>query len=180
MKIIIIGSSLILEDIWHIAKGLQTVNDDLTIAPIFTTKLEMRNKTGEREYYMSNEEVELSYKNNAFMWVKTNKKFSSGVTMPDMYNSNVFIMTYGDFNNISNPVIKELSNDDLIICVIDESQTKKDPDELMEAKAAYERIYEHHYLYFLDEKPRNITNVILKYIVASSEEREEIENSLNS
>lgn len=178
MKIFIIGTS-INANLKDIARGLQAVNDDLSIAPIFTTDLKMRGKTGEDTYYMSNEEVELSYKNNAFMWVRTLNDYSIGVTMPDMYNSNIFVMSYADFNNMSNPVLQETDKEDLVICVIDETG-KKTNEDVLEAQSAFERIYEHHYLYFLDDKPQNVINIILKYVIASPEEREEIEQNLNN
>ena len=179
MKILIIGTSGndILKDI---AVRLQNANDDLAIAPIFTTKLEMKGKVSIDSYYMSNEEVELSYRNNAFMWVRTHNNYSTGVTMPDMYNSSLFIMSYADFNNISNPVMNELDKDGLVLCVIDSSGTKKSDEDILESQSAFERIYEHPYLYFLDEKPANIVDTVLKYIIADASEREKIEDSLNS
>ena len=179
MKILIIGTTGN-DDLKQVAKGLQSAEDGLTIAPVFITKLDMKGKDGNGIYYMSNEEAELSYKNNAFMWVRTLDNYSTGVTMPDMYNSSLFVMTYADFNNISNPVMKELDSDGLILVVIDKSRTKKSDEDIIESQSAFERIYEHHYLYFLDEKPHNITNMVLKYLVATPKERAEIEDALNS
>lgn len=179
MKILIIGTSGN-ETLKDIAVRLQNANDDLVIAPIFTTKLEMKGKVSIDSYYMSNEEVELSYKNNAFMWVRTHDNYSNGVTMPDMYNSSLFIMSYADFNNMSNPVMAELEKDGLVLCVIDNAGTKKSDEDILESQSAFERIYEHPYMYFLDEKPHNIVNTIMKYLVADPDEREAIENSLNS
>lgn len=179
MKILIIGTTN--SPVLDVAKGLQAANDDLQIAPVFTTDLKMKGKVGESVYYMANEEVELAYKNNAFMWVHTKDHYSTGVTRPDMYSSSLFTMSFGDFNNISNPVMQELAkDDDCVLVVMDMSAGKKDKDELMEANAAFERIYEHPYLYFLDEKPASIIDCILKYIGSTTEEREKIEESLNN
>ena len=178
-KILIIGSDKSPKE--EVAKSLCAVNDRLQIAPVFTTDLRMRDKKQDgSQYYMPNEEVELSYKNNAFMWVWTDSKISRGVTMPDMYSYNIFTLTFNEFNNISNPVLKEIdSSSDLILVVLDEGLTKKDNICIREANNAFERIYEHHYLYFLDERVQDIVECILKYIVSSEEEREAIEETLN-
>ena len=178
MKIIITGTDTKFAE--EAALSLQKTNDDLQVAPVFTTDLNMKGKTGETCYYMSNEEVELSYKNNAFMWVRTNDTISRGVTKPDMYMYNVFYMSFSDFNNISSPVIAELDKDpNFIICVIDKKD-KKGKTDIYDARGALERIYEHHYLYFLDCTVQEITDMIFKYIVADDDERQRIEDSLNS
>ena len=178
MKILIIGTNSSPKD--EIAKALQTVNDDLQIAPRFTTSLSMKGKTGELDYYMSNEEAELSYKNDAFMWVRTTPECSCGVTKPDMYTYSLFVMSFADFNNMSNPVMNELDKDNDVILVVLDEKSKKDKEEVMEANNAFERIYEHHYMYFLDDSKDMIVDTILKYIIADASEREKIENSLNS
>ena len=178
-KILIIGSDKSPKE--EVAKSLCAVNDRLQIAPVFTTDLRMRDKKQDgSQYYMPNEEVELSYKNNAFMWVRTNDTISRGVTKPDMYMYNVFYMSFSDFNNISSPVIAELDKDpNFIICVIDKKD-KKGKTDIYDARGALERIYEHHYLYFLDCTVQEITDMIFKYIVADDDERQRIEDSLNS
>lgn len=179
MKIIIIGTEN--SPSASVAKGLQKANDDLQIAPVFTTKLSMKGKTCDGTYYMSNEETELSYKNNAFMWVRTCDSYSTGVIMSDMYSSSLFVMDFGDFNNISNPVLNEVTKDDeCVLVVLDVSGYKKSKDELREAEAAFERIYAHPYLYFLDEKPQDIIDCILNYIGSTPDERKNIEESLNN
>lgn len=181
MKLIIIGTDI--NEGISVAKALQDTNDDLQIAPVFTTDLNMRGKTAEVYYYMSHEEVELSYRNNAFMWVRTMPSVTNGVTMADMYTSNIFAMTYGDFNNISNPVLNELYNDDdneCLIVVLDNTNTKKSEEDLLEAKGAYERIYNSEYLYFLDNTVSEVVENVLKYIASDKEERKSLADALNN
>ena len=122
MKILIIGTTN--SPVLDVAKGLQAANDDLQIAPVFTTDLKMKGKVGESVYYMANEEVELAYKNNAFMWVHTKDHYSTGVTRPDMYSSSLFTMSFGDFNNISNPVMQELAKDDDCVLTVGEFENE--------------------------------------------------------
>ena len=178
MKILIIGTTN--SPVLDVAKGLQAANDDLQIAPVFTTDLKMKGKVGESVYYMANEEVELAYKNNAFMWVHTKDHYSTGVTRPDMYSSSLFTMSFGDFNNISNPVMQELAKDDDCVLTVGEFeneilaqsvrhevyQNTKNIRELIMARAY--------------EKPASIIDCILKYIGSTPEEREKIEESLNN
>lgn len=178
IKIIIVGADTDIAT--HVAKGLLKADDNMIIAPVFNTLLEMRNHSGDILYYMSNEEVELSYKNNAFMWVLTKDHYSLGVTKLDMYTSNIFTMSFPEFNNMANPILDELKNDDFFIVVLDDSHTKKNRHDINDAKNSFERIYNNHYLYFLNESPEKCIEVILKYIIASAEERKNIEESLNS
>ena len=177
MKILLIGTNDSLKE--SITKGLKKANDDLRVAPVFTTELNMIGRQTKTHYYMSNEEAELSYKNDAFMWVHTSGTSSHGVTKPDMYESDIFLMNFAEFNNMANPVLQELDKDDLVMCVMDE-KNKKTKEDVLEAANAFERFYEHHYLYFLEEPASFIVDTILKYMIASPEEREKIEDSLNS
>lgn len=181
MKLIIIGTDI--NEGISVAKALQDANDDLQIAPVFTTDLNMQGKTGEIYYYMSHEEVELSYRNNAFMWVRTMPSATNGVTMTDMYASSIFAMTYGDFNNISSPVLNEIcsdEDDEFLIAVLDNTNTKKKEDDLLEASCAGERIYSNEYLYFLDSTVPEIVEYILKYMASNKEERKSLADALNN
>lgn len=181
MKIIIVGTDI--NEGISVAKAIQDMNDDLQIAPVFTTDLTMRGKTAEAYYYMSHEEIELSYRNNAFMWVRTTPFVTNGVTMSDMYTSNIFAMTYGDFNNISNPVFNELYNNDdnkCLILVLDNTNVKKKEEDLLEAKGAYERIYNNEYLYFLNSTITEVAEYVLKYIASNEEERKLLADALNN
>ena len=181
MKIIIVGTDI--NECISVAKAIQDMNDDLQIAPVFTTDFTMRGKTAEAYYYMSHEEIELSYRNNAFMWVHTTPFVTNGVTMSDMYTSNIFAMTYGDFNNISNPVFNELYNNDdnkCLILVLDNTNVKKKEEDLLEAKGAYERIYNNEYLYFLNSTITEVAEYVLKYIASNEEERKLLADALNN
>lgn len=178
MKIIIAGSEN--ADKYSIAKELQALNDDLMIAPVFSTDLKLKGKlTDDFTYYMAAEEVELSYKNDAFMWVRSKDDESTGVTKPDMYTSSIFVMSFAEFNNMSNPTLKEFLNDDGIICFLDTKNNNSDDDK-RESKFACERIFESPYLYFLDEDADYIVKTVLDYINGDDSERKRISEELNS
>lgn len=177
VKVIIIGGENI--DKYAVAKKLQSLNDDLTIAPTFSSDITLQGKITENFiYYMSDKEVETSYKNNALMWVNSTDTISIGVTKPDMYSSDIFVMTYTDFNNISNPILNEFIDEDGIICFLDSKvNTKKDKTD---SSMACERIFELPYLYFLDEDVEYIVKMILEYACGDDIEKEQIKNVLNN
>lgn len=177
MKIIIVGSSAV--DKYAIAKKLQAINDDLAIAPVCTTMPAQKGKLSEEfTYYMSDEEVELSYRNGAFMWVRTDDDGSRGVTKPDMYTSSLFVMSYAEFSNMSNPVLKEFLNDGGIICWIDSKSHSK--EDLAESEFACGRICECPYLYFLDEDADYVSSILMQYMGGTDEERAKIADELNN
>lgn len=177
MKIIIAGSEC--ANNYNIAKELQMLNDDLMIAPMFSTSHALKGKISDDFiYYMAPEEVELSYKNDAFMWVRSKDDCSTGVTKPDMYTSHIFVMSYAEFNNMSNPVLEEFLNDDGVICFLDTKNNNV--EDKVESKFACERIYESPYLYFLDEDTDYIVKNIIDYMSANEHKRKRIAEKLNN
>lgn len=176
MNILIVGAEK--TDKYAIAKELQALDDDMMIAPVFTTDLRMKNYISDDFiYYMPSEEAELSYKNDAFMWVCSDDSRSLGVTKTDMYNANIFVMSFANFNNISNPTLKELL-DDGIICFIDSIANNSEVD-FRESVFACERIYASPYIYFLDDDVSVVVNTLLAYISGDAEERERIVEEMN-
>lgn len=176
MKILIVGAEK--TDKYAIARELQTVDDDMTLAPVFTTDLRMKHHiTDDFIYYMPSEEVELSYKNDAFMWVCSDDNKSVGVTKTDMYNANIFVMSFANFNNISNPLLQEVL-DDGVICFVDSTSDNTDID-IKESAFACERIYASPYIYFLNDNVSAIVNTLLAYINGDADERERIAEEMN-
>lgn len=180
-KIFILGSSII--DKFGIAKKIVTINDNLNIANNFTTDISLRNKiTDTFEYYLSLEDVKLSFKNNALMFGTTINDITSGVTMFDMYNADIIALSYDDFNNISNKVFNEITP---IICWVDSNNKEYDnyKHDIIEAKYCINKIDTNKFvtLYFnLDSESLDmIAEIINSYISGDEIVREEIleENS---
>jgi hypothetical protein len=180
-KVFILGSSVINK--FDIAKDIIAINDNLNIANNFTTDIIFKDKiTDTFEYYLSTEDVKLAFKNNALMFGTTVNDITSGVTISDMYNSDIIAMSYDDFNNISNKVFTEITP---IICWIDSNNKEYDryKHDLIEASYCIKKIDDKKFttLYFnLDsEQPDKIANIINTYISGDEIVREEIleENS---
>ncbi len=176
MKILIVGGEN--TDLYTVARELQAMDDDLAVAPVFSTDTALAGKvTGGFVYYMPAEEAELSYKNNAFMWVRADDMQSRGVTKPDMYSCSIFTMSFADFNNMSGTVLAELIADGCVVCFIDSrDNTERD---ITESGFACERIFSMPYLYFLDDSTDTITATVIEYMAADDSTRKKIAKENN-
>ena len=175
IKFLIVGASNI--DKYEIVNTLLVNKDMFTIAKIFTTKYE--NIYDDYHYFLSNEELNICYKNNALLYVNTNDYISEGITLESFYNNNVIFMNTENFNNISNKVFNQ-NNDDLIIIWVDTKNHKNNPNinkEIKETNYFIEKLESEKlkYLYFLDKSPIEIMDVIVEYLTNSEKRSELIE-----
>ena len=90
-------------------------NKEFKIAKTFTTNKKLIHD--KYHYLMTNNELNICYKNNAILFVKTILSDSYGITLDSFYDNNIICMNTEDFNNISNKIF--LSNNELIIIVLD-------------------------------------------------------------
>ena len=173
-KIIIISNSF--EERIELAKKLTEIDDELTIAPMFTSDDEYNENINENYiYYMSSEDINIAYKNNALLFILTENFISTGITMDNMYNNDIFCLSYHNFNDITDHV---LLNQDVIIVWLDSKFIDKfDPEtkkNLRELNYVENRLDYLKYLYFLDEDKTLIANTIIEYINADEETRKQI------
>lgn len=177
-KIIIIGPKH--TNKIELAQTLISINDYLEICPTYITKLEFKDKvTDEFFTYMSNEDVKLGYKNNSFIYVTSYNEYSKGMLHSDLYNKDIFVLDFVDFNNMSERMLNEFENP--LFIWLDTKKRTKDFEDLEESKFAYKRSLNFPLLYFVDENLEDVAKVILRYIDinCSEKERQEIieENS---
>lgn len=162
MKIIIVGIQNINKI--DIAKYIIEHNDEFSIVPSFTSDESYKDKISDNYiYYLDPNIIDLSYKNNAFLFVETKDYISKGVTCDDFYNNDILCVSLEEFNNI---IDKELTNNENIIVWVDTKyhdsyNVKK---EIRETKYLLERLNNYNYLYFLDETSEYINEIVLKYI----------------
>ena len=177
LKIFVTGDSSI--DKLEIAKKIVEKNDDFSIAPKFTNDISRKDKIGDDYvYYMDNVDVDLSYKNNAFLYVKTDDNYiTTGVTLDNFYNNDVFYLDIYDFNSISDSII--YSYDSLLVWVDTKRQRKITEEDSQNANHLIERANELTTLYFLDESAEHISDIVVRYLNGTIEERQNIveENS---
>lgn len=176
LKIFITGDKSI--DKLEIAKKIVEKNDDFSIAPRFTNDVEHKDKIGDDYvYYMDSVDVDLSYKNNAFLYVKTDNYVTTGTTLDSFYNNDIFCVDIYEFNSIADYVI--YSYDTLLIWVDTKKKRKMTDEDTANAAHLEERASDISTLYFLDEDSDHIVDVILEYLNGSLEDRQRIleENS---
>ena len=153
----------------NVAKDIVKINDELSIIPRFTTNTEYKDEVNENYiYYLDVNTVNLSYKNNALLYIKTNKYISSGITIDDFYNNDVCYLTVEEFNSIPEIIFKKY---DILVVWIDTKNHKAiSNSDLIEINYFNTFITTINYLYFL-ENEIGIHNTILEYIFGDEEKR---------
>jgi len=153
----------------NVAKDIVRINDELSIIPRFTTDTEYKDEVNENYiYYLDVNTVNLSYKNNALLYIKTNKYISSGITIDDFYNNDVCYLTVEEFNSIPEIIFKKY--DILVVWVDTKNHKAISNSDLIEINYFNTFITTINYLYFL-ENEIGIHNTILEYIFGDEEKR---------
>lgn len=156
----------------NIAKKIIYKDDNLTIAPMFITDKEYSNDANEKyETHLDVNTVNLSYKNNSLLFIKTVKYVSSGITIDDFYNNDICIMNISEYNLIPENIFKKHN---IITIWVDTKNNKNlSNNDIIEINYFINYINNIDYLYFLEDEP-NIEDIILEYIYADEEIRNEI------
>ena len=168
-------------DKMNLARKLIEYNDSLSIGERFTNDMDYKDKENEDYiYFLSTQSIDLTYKNNFMLFVNTNNFISTGITMDNYYNSDVFVMEMDEFNNISNNVFK-LESTDIIVVWLDANYSKNNDfsgNDIVEASFLEERLINDNikYLYFYGEDIDTISAIILRYLNSDPEERDKILN----
>ena len=168
MKIFITGASFINK--LDLATELIHNIDDLNVSETFTTDKSYKDKeTTDFIYYMSKEDVLLSFKNNFILYMTYNNDLITGMTVDNFYNGDIINLELDNFNNIPNHYFQE---DDIIIWLDSKKHPHNIHKDLVETKYLVERLTELNlkYLYFLDEPIENIISVIKEYIYSDNKE----------
>lgn len=155
-----------------ICKKIILKNDEVSIIPIFSTDTEYYDEISENYiYYLDTVNVNLSYKNNALLYILTNNYISHGITLDDFYNNDIAFMNIEEYNNIPDVIFKKY--DILTIWIDTKHHNSISKKYKIELKYFNERINEYKYMYFLSDDT-NIEDIINSYIVASEENKKEI------
>lgn len=151
----------------------------LKLCPTFTTNMSLDNSSlnelsiidiendKPRSYYLEYETINLSIKNNALLYVLSDKnEILTGITYDDFYENDVMILTYKEFNLLPNKLFKK--NNILIIWKDSYDHDKLDYSESIEVNCFMSRIINeskyYKYLYFLGKQNDFISKIIVKYI----------------
>ena len=175
-KVIITGPHTM--DKLSIAKQIVADNDNLSIAPTFTTDMEYKDIAPDNDeyiYYMGVESVELTMKNNFTLFMSTHNYITKGITIDNFYNNDIFCMELEDFNNISDHMLQQY---DLIVIWVD-APIKNGTDSLTyvdicETKYLEERLETLPYLYFFNSDKEEISSILNAYLFADDNEKQHI------
>lgn len=169
-KIFIVGIAEI--DKMQLGKQIVKDSDELSIVPYFVTE---ESHVESYKYYIDQQTVNLSYKNNSLLYIKTNSELSEGITLDDYENNNIVCLDIDQFNMISDRMF--INNDNILIIWLDKKNYKPlSKIEKIESEYFQERIdsFVIKYMYFLDEDFRYISKVILNYLYSNDEEYKQI------
>ena len=153
----------------NVAKDIVKSNDELSIAPQFTTNVEYKDEANENYVsYLDVNTVNLSYKNNALLYIKTDKYISTGITIDDFYNNDICYLSVEEFNSIPEIIFKKY--DILVVWVDTKNHKTISNSDLIEINYFNTFITTINYLYFL-ETEIDIHNIIIEYIFGDEEHR---------
>lgn len=183
-KIFIISASL--EKTYPLIEELTRMSDDLQVASTFTTDSDCSSSSAEAyQYYISNDQLDLDYKNNALLYVTSDTvlQTSTGIAIDTYYNSDIIPASIKAFNSI-----KEKFYEDSLIVWLDYPLGSKTMSvreyrlQMIEFKYfmnQYQNIKDHILYFNQNEKIEDVAKVILEYIEADDDRKKELieENS---
>ena len=176
LKFFIIGEPGInKEEIVNLLEINNSSQQLFNIANIFTTDPQEAEK--DYHYYINNEDLNICYKNNAILFIKTIVNKSYGITLQSYEESNIIFMDTENFNNIPNKIF--LGHNDIVLIWLDTKNhnnvnIKK---EIKETNYLLEKINSSNikYLYFLDSDKIEIMDVIVEYLLYEDKRQELLE-----
>lgn len=161
----------------NIAKEVMQLDDSLSIAPEFTTNINYKNEiTDTYESYLDISTVNLAYKNNSLLYIRTCDYISSGITIDDFYNNDICFMDIKEFNLISENIFNKY--DVLIVWVDFKYHNGITNSDMIEINYFTQFLEKNNYLYFLNDE-KNIAEIILTYIKGDENARNELLESNN-
>lgn len=127
---------------------------DLQISKKFNTSKENINLDN---YYINQQDINLLVKNNSILYITTINYVSSGVTLDDFYNNDVFILKYNEYNSIPDIFFKKYN---ILTVWIDSNdknfQIRKNDLLYYELNFIENRLENVPYLYFLNDDVEEI------------------------
>jgi hypothetical protein len=157
-----------------LAEKLHEINNELKICPIYSS---LQSNESKHIEYMKIEEINLSFKNNALLYIDYNNNDITCITIDNFYNNDLIPIKLHEFNNIINAYL----NDILVIWLDCNNSKDINKKELRKNITATKHLLETidnnniKYLYFLKEDINDIANVIDKYLNSGDEIKKEIE-----
>lgn len=146
----------------NIIKSILEIDADINISKKFSTDKDL---VDPNFYYLNQDEVNLALKNNSLLSVVTTEYVSTGITIDDLYNNDIFFMSYKEYNMINDKIFNKY---DILTIWIDSKYNK--PENCHKNEFYYEiecleqRLEYVKYEYFMDDDTQEITNFIIDYL----------------
>lgn len=125
------------------------------------------NTNEEYEYFLDNQTINLSFKNNSILCVDTNDDISTGITIDDFEENNIFCVTFAEYNMISDYIFEKYDT----LTIWYDSKISGGVSKNLNNEITY---FENHlnngikYMYFLEETPEEIFEIVNKYLSSTS------------
>ena len=162
-----------------IANEIVALNDDLNICKTFTSVSNEAGLIGEYMFSLDIDDVVLSFRNNALLFLHYSEENVLGITLDDFISSDIIPIRTDHFNMIIDDHISQ--NECVIVWIDSKQKSPNHKQDMIEARYLQERIdnFSLPVLYFCDENKKDIAKIILEYFLADENTREEIieENS---
>ena len=155
---IIYHDETIIEDL---VNELFNSSNEINISDKFTTDNQaIKNGRPYSYYYLGTLEVNKAIKNNYVLYVLTNNYISTGITIDDFYNNDIFILTYKEYNAIPDLVFNKHN----ILTIWIDSKDGKYKDIFNDINFVEKRLENVSNEYFLKGENEEIVNTILNYL----------------
>ena len=155
---IIYHDETILEDLIN---NLFNTSNEINISDKFTTDNQaVKNGRPYSYYYLQTLEVNKAIKNNYVLYVLTDNYISTGITIDDFYNNDIFILNYKEYNAIPDLIFNKHN----ILTIWIDSKDGKYKDIFNDIIFVENRLEKVPNEYFLKGENDEIVNTILNYL----------------
>ena len=146
----------------EIINELYETSSDINISNKFTTeKNDAVNSFPYSYYYINQLEVNKALKNNSVLYIITNDYVSTGITIDDFYNNDVFCMNYKEYNAIPDIIFNKYN---ILTVWVDSKQSSYDQSILSEIPFVEKRLERVNYNYYFNDKNSDIIKDIINFI----------------
>lgn len=146
----------------HLVDTLNNLDTDINIGNKFTTDqyYQQTEQLPYSYYYINQLEINKALKNNSLLYIITNDYISTGITIDDFYNYDIFCMTYKEYNVISDIIFNKYH----ILTIWLDSPDKKYKNINYDITFVEHRLENVPYEYFLNDKSEDICKIIINYL----------------
>ena len=151
------------EDILNdVINTLYEMTSDLNVSNKFTTEKDnVVSRFPYSYYYINQLEINKALKNNSLLYVITNDYTSTGITIDDFYNYDIFCMHYKEYNAIPDSIFNKYN---ILTVWLDSKQSSYDSLLLSEIPFIEKRLETVNYKYYFNDKSSDIVDDIITFV----------------